>query len=134
MRVAVVGLGAMGSAAAYHLASGGAEVVGFDRYRPPHTLGSSHGESRIIREAYAEGAAYVPLVQRAYELWEALERASGQSLLRITGGLYLESDGAMAARARASAEAYDIPYEVLSAADVRSRAFPTEEQVYRPKK
>jgi sarcosine oxidase len=114
----------MGSAAAYHLASGGAEVVGFDRYRPPHTLGSSHGESRIIREAYAEGAAYVPLVQRAYELWEALERASGQSLLRITGGLYLESDGAMAARARASAEAYDIPYEVLSAADVRSR-FPS---------
>jgi len=124
MRVAVVGLGAMGSAVAYHLASGGAEVVGFDRYRPPHTLGSSHGESRIIREAYAEGAAYVPLVQRAYELWEALERASGQSLLRITGGLYLEAGGAMAARARASAEAYDIPYEVLSAAEVRSR-FPT---------
>jgi sarcosine oxidase len=121
VRVAVVGLGAMGSAVAYHLASGGAEVVGFDRYRPPHTLGSSHGESRIIREAYAEGAAYVPLVQRGYELWEALERASGQSLLRITGGLYLEAGGAMAGRARASAEAYDIPYEVLSAAEVRSR-------------
>lgn len=62
-----------------------------------------------------------PLVQRAYELWEALERASGQSLLRITGGLYLEAGGAIAARARASADAYAIATELLSAAEVRRR-------------
>ena len=64
---AVIGLGAMGSATAYHLALRGRRVVGFDRYHPPHDLGSSHGHTRIIREAYPEGAGYVPLVQRAYE-------------------------------------------------------------------
>ena len=74
--VIVAGLGAMGSAAAFHLAQQGARVLGLDRLRPPHDLGSSHGRTRIIREAYFEHTLYVPLVQRAYELWAALEQAS----------------------------------------------------------
>src|SRR5438132_1002662 len=72
--VLVAGLGAMGSAAAYELARRGARVVGFDRWAPPHARGSSHGKSRIIREAYFEHPLYVPLVRRAYERWAALER------------------------------------------------------------
>ncbi|MEO8138713.1 MAG: FAD-dependent oxidoreductase, partial [Gemmatimonadota bacterium] len=78
--VAVVGLGAAGSAAAFTLARRGLQVVGIDRFHPPHPHGSSHGRSRIIREAYYESPAYVPLVQRAYELWYALERDSGRRL------------------------------------------------------
>lgn len=66
--VLVVGLGAMGSAAAYHLARRGRRVLGVDRFHPPHEFGSSHGQTRIIREAYFENPFYVPLVQRAYEL------------------------------------------------------------------
>src|SRR2546423_8434723 len=84
--VAVVGLGAMGSATLYHLARRGARAVGFDRFSPPHTLGSTHGLSRIIREAYYEHPLYVPLVQRAYELWAELESRSGRALFRRTGG------------------------------------------------
>ena len=75
--VIVVGLGAMGSATACHLASRGARVLGLDRFAPPHTDGSSHGESWIVRELYYEDPLYVPLVQRAYDRWEALEFDSG---------------------------------------------------------
>lgn len=85
----VVGLGAMGSAAAYHLARRGHTVLGFDRFCPPHSHGSSHGETRIIREAYFEHPAYVPMVQRAYELWSELEQRSGNVLYRPTGGLMI---------------------------------------------
>ena len=67
--VIVVGMGAMGSAAAYHLARSGRRVLGLDRFTPPHAFGSSHGQTRIIREACFENPLYVPLVQRAYELW-----------------------------------------------------------------
>ncbi len=68
--VIVAGLGAMGSAAAYHLARRGQRVLGIDRFAPPHTLGSSHGHTRIIREAYFEHPQYVPMVQRAYAAWK----------------------------------------------------------------
>ena len=66
--VIVVGLGAMGSAAAYHLARRGARVLGIDRFSPGHANGSSHGDSRIIRELYYEHPCYVPLVRHAYGL------------------------------------------------------------------
>src|SRR5580692_10997491 len=87
--VIVIGLGAHGSSALYHLAGTGGKVVGIDQYVPPHVHGSSHGQSRIIREAYHENPVYVPFVQAAYELWEALERESGVRLLIGTGGLLL---------------------------------------------
>src|SRR5690242_3052243 len=87
-RVIVLGIGGMGSAAAAHLARRGAEVVGVEQFPIGHDRGSSHGESRIIRQAYFEDPAYVPLVLRAYELWEELERED-PGLFRLTGGLFL---------------------------------------------
>ena len=87
--VIVLGLGGMGSAAAAHLAARGARVLGLERFGPAHDQGSSHGGSRIIRQAYFEDPAYVPLLRRAYELWEQLETDSGRDLMTQTGGLYL---------------------------------------------
>jgi len=87
--VVVVGLGGIGGHAALRLADRGLSVLGLDAHRPPHTLGSSHGNSRVIREAYFEGVQYVPLIQRAYELWEELEQRTGRRLVHITGAALL---------------------------------------------
>ncbi|MEZ5443260.1 MAG: FAD-dependent oxidoreductase, partial [Lysobacterales bacterium] len=65
----VVGLGAVGSATVFHAAGRGAQVIGIDRFDPPHHHGSTHGESRITRLAVGEGAEFVPLVQRSHQLW-----------------------------------------------------------------
>ena len=118
----VVGLGAMGSATVHELARRGQHMLGVDRFSPPHALGSSHGRSRIIREAYFEHPLYVPLLRRAYERWEELERDSGRTLLRRTGGLMIgPAGGALVPGARASAEEHGVPHELLGAADVRRR-------------
>ena len=120
--IILAGLGAMGSATAFHLARRGRRVLGLDRFTPPHTLGSSHGQTRIIREAYFEHPTYVPMVQRAYTLWEELQRESGEELLRITGGLMIgrpESD--VFAGARRSAMEHGLRHEILSASEVRRR-------------
>lgn len=120
--VIIVGLGAMGSAAAYHFARRGARVLGLDRFAPPHAFGSSHGESRIIREAYFEHPLYVPLVQRAYALWRELEREAGTGLLLQTGGLMIgQREGTLVRGARASARAHHLPHELLDSAALRSR-------------
>ncbi|HEX7119890.1 MAG TPA: N-methyl-L-tryptophan oxidase [Longimicrobiales bacterium] len=120
--VIVVGLGAMGSAAAYRLARRGVRVLGLDRWSPPHTHGSSHGRSRIIREAYFEHPLYVPLVQRAYACWAEIEALSGRRIYRRTGGLMLGApDGAVVAGARRSALEHGLPFEELSADEVRRR-------------
>src|SRR2546423_14934703 len=112
--VAIVGLGAMGSAAAYACARRGARTLGLDRFSPPHALGSSHGDTRIIREAYFEDPRYVPLVQRAYQLWNELERAAERSLMVRTGGLMIGPEqGALVRGARASADVHRLPYERL---------------------
>src|SRR5213075_3520470 len=105
----------MGSAAAYHLASAGLRVLGLDQFHPPHEKGSSQGKSRIIREAYFEHPAYVPLVQRAYELWRELESASGRKLLLHTGGLMIgPPSGALVRGARRSAEEHHLAHRLLS--------------------
>ena len=91
--VMVIGAGAMGSAAAYALARRGVRVTAIDRWAPPHAHGSSHGRTRIIREAYFEHPLYVPIVQRAYECWRELEGVSGRQVLRQTGGLMLGQPG-----------------------------------------
>jgi sarcosine oxidase len=120
--VAIIGLGAVGSAAAYHLAQRGVSVLGLDRFTPPHALGSSHGQTRIIREAYFEHPLYVPLVQRAYELWAELERDSGRELLRITGGLSIgRADGVLVSGARRSALEHRLPHELLSSNEIQRR-------------
>src|SRR3954466_800843 len=85
--VIVIGVGGMGSAAVHHAAARGIRVLGLEQYDIPHDRGSSHGLSRIIRLAYFEHPAYVPLLHRAYELWWALERTVQERLLTITGSL-----------------------------------------------
>src|SRR2546430_13513979 len=84
MRVAVIGGGAMGAATSWRLARRGVDVVCYDRYSPPHPLGSTHGDTRIIRTAYLEGPWYVPLLQEAFPLWRELEAVSRAHLLRKT--------------------------------------------------
>src|SRR2546428_12850879 len=85
--IIVLGLGAMSSAAAYHLARRGVRVLGIEQYTPAHEQGSSHGRSRIIREAYFEHPDYVPLIQRAYELWRGPAREGGERLRGRDRGL-----------------------------------------------
>jgi sarcosine oxidase len=85
--VIVVGVGAMGSAACHHLARRGQRVLGLEHFDIPNSFGSSHGVNRIIRLAYSEHPSYVPLVQRAYELWRELEQQSGEHLLHLTGSI-----------------------------------------------
>ena len=120
--VAVVGLGAMGSAAAWHLARRGQRVIGFDRYRPPHVFGSTHGDSRGIREAYTEGPSYVPFVRRAYELWDELSDAVGQPIFTQTGALSLGPEGNDLVQGVVdSAREHDIAVEQMDAAELRRR-------------
>ena len=120
--VIVVGLGAMGSATSYHLARRGARVLGLEQFAPGHTLGSSHGDSRIIRELYFENPLYVPLVRRAYELWGQLEEETGTDLLRHTGGLMIGLPTSELVRgALLSGEAHGIPAAVLTHDEISSR-------------
>ena len=120
--VIVAGLGGMGSSAAYHLAGRGKRVLGLERHTPAHDRGSSHGQSRIIRLAYSEDPAYVPLVLRAYELWEQLERETGEDLMMLTGGLMIGPPGTTFFEgSKESAEKYDLPYEVLDAPELKRR-------------
>ena len=118
----IVGLGAMGSAAAYHLANRGAKVLGLEAFSPVHDKGSSHGESRIIRQAYFEDPAYVPLVVRAYQLWEELEAESGQSLLNITGGLGIGSlQSELVTGCLKSARTHSLHFDLLDASAMKHR-------------
>jgi sarcosine oxidase len=122
--VVVAGLGAMGSAAAYHLAARGLRILGLDAHTPGHARGSSHGETRIIRLSYFEHPSYVPLLRRAYALWRELEQRAHADLLRLTGGLYLGPPGSeLVSGSRLSAEQHGLDHEVLDAAQVR-RQFP----------
>jgi sarcosine oxidase len=120
--VAVVGLGGMGSAILAHCAAHGASAVGIEQFEPAHDRGSSHGKTRMIRKAYFEDAAYVPLVLRAYELWRELERAAGDEILRITGVLSVgdESSKIIQGTRRAAGE-HDLPVESLSQREVKAR-------------
>jgi sarcosine oxidase len=118
----VAGLGAHGSAAAYHLAKRGQRVLGFDRFARGHTLASFGGLSRIIRLSYYEHSSYVPLLKRAWDLWRELERDSGEALLTQTGGLYMgPPDGELVSGALASARMHGLAHEVLDNAELKRR-------------
>lgn len=120
--ILVIGLGAHGSSALYHLARTGLRVAGIDRFTPPHTRGSSHGQTRIIREAYHENPVYVPFIGAAYDLWGELEREAGRTLFVKTGGLFMgRKETIVVSGARLSAETHGIAYEWLEAADIRAR-------------
>jgi sarcosine oxidase len=120
--VVVVGLGAMGSAALYALAQRGHKVIGIDRFEPGHHLGSSYGESRIIRMAYYEDPVYVPLLRLAYGAWERLESHTGEHVLTTTGILEAGIEGSpLVEGSLRSARQHDIPHEVLVPEQVNGR-------------
>ncbi len=120
--VIVLGLGVAGSAIACEVARRGMRVIGLDRYTPPHAFGSSHGESRIIREAYFEHPVYVPMVRRSYDLWRELEAAVDATLLLETGGLMIgRPDSTLVVGARHSVDLHGLQHELLSAWEVESR-------------
>ena len=122
--VIVAGLGGFGSSAAYHLARRGLRVLGLDPRPGAHTEGASHGESRIVRRVYFEGAAYVPLLMRTYELWDDLRGPGGEPMLLRTGGLFMGgADSRVLAGSVATARRWDLDHEVLDAAEV-ARRFP----------
>jgi sarcosine oxidase len=125
----VLGLGAMGSASLYQLAKRGAKVLGIDQFSPPHTLGSTHGDTRITRQAIGEGEYYTPLSLRSYELFRELEKTTGRSLLQVTGGLIISSDtktggvhvdNLFEVTVRA-AKQFGIKHDLLDAKDIRAR-------------
>nr|WP_197718367.1 N-methyl-L-tryptophan oxidase [Gordonia insulae] len=123
--VIVIGLGGMGSAAAYHLARRGQRVLGLEKFTPAHDRGSSHGGSRIIRQSYFEDPAYVPLLLRSYELWQELAESTGLEVYRTTGGLFVgPPDSLTVAGSQRAALEWDLPHEILEAADIRRR-FPS---------
>jgi sarcosine oxidase len=120
--VIIAGLGAMGSATAAQLALRGKRVAGFDRWRPGHVFGSSHGDSRIIREMYFEHPMYVPLLQRAYDLWAVLGERVDAQLLHLAGGLMIgPENGALVTGTLRSAREHGLSYQLLSPADVARR-------------
>ena len=121
MKVAVVGVGGTGSAAARFLARAGHEVVVFEQFEVGHTQGSSHGESRIIRYTYAD-EVYTRMMGEAYPLWRALEEEAGEHLLARTGGVFFgASGGPVLAAAQAALEGNGVPYEMLPASEARHR-------------
>jgi sarcosine oxidase len=120
--VAVIGLGAMGAAALYELAARGQRVIGIDRFEPGHARGSSHGESRLIRLAYSEDPAYVPLVRLAYRNWRRLEALTGETVLTVTGIVEAGRPGSpMVAASLASAVEHGLAHEILSPRQVTAR-------------
>jgi sarcosine oxidase len=118
----VIGLGGVGSATLWRLAKRGLRVLGIDRFSPPHTLGSSHGETRIIRQAYFEHPDYVPLLKRAYTLWDELERETATHLFHRVGLLQGgRGDGVVVPGVRRSAREHNLSIEDYSAKEARWR-------------
>ena len=128
--ILVVGLGAVGSATLYQAARLGARVIGIDRFVPPHDQGSSHGDTRITRQAIGEGREFVPLVLRSNQIWEELEAATGRSLLTRNGGLVLASPSmpgnhhgstSFIQDTIAAAREFGIAHEILSSDELGQR-------------
>jgi len=126
--IAIIGLGAVGSATLYQAAKLGAKVIGIDRFVPPHDQGSSHGETRITRQAIGEGREFVPLVLRSNEIWQELEASTGCSLMTRCGGVVLAAPGLGGSHHGSSsflldtinaAREFSIPHQQLSSDDIR---------------
>jgi sarcosine oxidase len=122
-QVIVVGLGGLGSAAARELAERGVRTLGIEQFGPAHTRGASHGESRGVWQAYFMGPGYVPLLRRAYELWDQLADVCGERFFHQTGGICVgPRDGTLVPAARASAEQTGLTHEYLTGDQIREYA------------
>jgi sarcosine oxidase len=120
--VVVAGLGGFGSSAAAHLAGRGLRVLGLDPRPGAHAEGASHGESRIVRQVYFEGASYVPLLLRTFELWADVRTPSGDPVMRTTGALFLGAPGTrVLAGSLETAQQWGLDHEVLDSAEVAAR-------------
>jgi sarcosine oxidase len=120
--VVVVGLGIMGTSALFHAARSGAKVLGIEAFGQAHRYGSSYGETRIFRRAYWEGEKYLPLLNRAHDLWMELQEMANEQLIVRTGGIFIGPQATgMVAGSRRTAEAGAVPHEVLDAAQIRKR-------------
>ncbi|MBR9824569.1 MAG: N-methyl-L-tryptophan oxidase [Alphaproteobacteria bacterium] len=120
--VGIIGLGAMGSAAAWALSARGASVIGLEQFSLGHNRGSSHGRTRIIRRIYSEGSLYTGLIEAAYEGWAAIGRQAGRDFLDKTGGLDISlSQGGIFEDALAAAMQSGQPFEVLEGVDLETR-------------
>lgn len=142
--VVVIGLGAMGSATTFQLAKRGVKVIGIDRFSPPHVIGSTHGDTRITRQAIGEGKAYVPLVLRSHQLWREIEAESGADLFTACGGLILAAEPVVNnhqddttdffTETVSAAQTYGIEHEILSTEETHARfpqfRFSTEHRGY----
>ncbi len=118
----IVGCGAYGSSVSYYLTSLGMKTLTIEQFNLNHNLGSSHGKTRIIRTAYAEGPIYVPLVIRARELWFELSKLCGKEVICLTGGLQVgRADGFLINGAETSAKKHGIEYEKLSPSEIKDR-------------
>ncbi len=118
----VIGLGGMGSAALYHLARRGQRVLGIEQFGIAHDRGSSHGATRLIRRAYFEHPDYVPLVDRAYQLWTELEAAASKTLLHRCGLMLAgRPDGAVIPGVRRAAEQHHLAIESVARGDWPAR-------------
>src|SRR5262245_29913986 len=119
--VIVAGVGAMGSAACYHVARRGVNVLGIEQFDIPHELGSSGGDTRMIRLSYYEHPDYVPLLRRAYAAWDELGSLIGERILERTGALYIgRADGDLISGSRRAALAYSVGHQ-MRARKVRER-------------
>lgn len=118
----VVGAGAMGSATAYYLARRGKRVLCLERFGIPHSMGSSHGHTRIIRLAYYEHPSYVMLLRRAYELWREIQETAREQLLHITSSIDAgPADSWVFKGSWESCKLHDLPHEVVTGAELRRR-------------
>src|SRR6478672_6206166 len=118
----VLGIGGVGSAALYHLARRGIRAIGIDRFSPPHDRGSTHGQTRVIRQAYYEHPDYVPLLKESYHEWFELESQAGRKLFNQIGLLELgPADGTVVPNVLSAAEQYEIPVESLDAPEDEKR-------------
>ncbi|MFD2201735.1 N-methyl-L-tryptophan oxidase [Shivajiella indica] len=91
--IAVIGLGALGASTLWQLSKSGRNILGIDQFAPPHTMGSSHGETRITRLAVGEGMDFIPVVMRSHEIWKEIETITGKEIMTTTGGLLFDSGG-----------------------------------------
>lgn len=118
----ILGTGGVGSAALFYAAERGLSVLGLDRFPPAHDRGSSHGETRMIRQSYFENPAYVPLLRASYRLWDDLVERTGEPLFHRTGVAYFgPPEGGLLSGVKASAGAHGIPLESVSAGELETR-------------